>query len=376
MESTLLLVDNFDKCSARLDNVYAESKVVNIELEQKTNQIIELLKQACDDYKLTWEMVFVREQRNASLQSELTSYSIEYFIKALKRLLNMNGYKCDQYGRLKRDTLIKRKVKIDEVMRSRTRHKSYHVSFLKHKYSTRGYSLRMYHATKQVANLQQLFSEINALQSEINNHPFRIICKQEFSAFLDTIKEIMKEIKKTSTYRGNYDAQSKLNKLITEGKLTKNYKPVTTSEREKIIMSKNLSTFMSNWRSNQVSVQDIDTTLESFDVSHKFSVLYSLITYPFSQNDTLEMYKYVCSKFFELIDQYPYLVDYDAILNHPTVCELSHQTHYHFFNTELRDHAHVVKLRNHFLRELILRQSQLLLHIDEYGTTVLENLVK
>lgn len=378
MESTLLLVDNFDQCATRLDDVYAESKVIDIELQKKTGQIVELLKCACVDYKLTWETVFpYDEQRDSDLQSEITIYSIDSVINALKNLRYKYERKFHQCDHLKRNALNKRKIEINEVMCSKMKYKKFRIGALKHKYSTRCHSLRMYHVNKYITSLQKLFSEVNALQSEIKNHPFKRVCKQEFDTFLDTVKVAMSDIRKTSTYRGNCYSRSQIDKLVTEGKLTKKHKPVTTSEKEAVIMSKSLSTFMSKWRSDdKVSMQDIDTILTSFDTSYKFSVLYSMITYPFSQNNTFEMYKYVCGKFFELLDQHPYLVDYDAILNHPIVCELTHQTHYHFFSPSLRDHADVVKLRNHFIRELISRRSELLLHIDEYGTTVLENLVK
>lgn len=375
MESELLLVDNFDKCATRLDEVHTQSKVIALEFDTMNARIVELLKQACDDYKLTHEMVFCRTNDNSNIKSFLDSqYFIENFVEALKCLHDDYKYECKRLSKCKLAMLKNKQNEIKTLQDSKMRFKAHQRSALEHKYSTHSITRRFNLAKKQCTKLEILFDEINQLKNGIKEHPFRHECKTSLDTFRDMLKNVMVGIRQTSTYKNNYTSRQKLDQLVTEGKLAKKYKPISTTENAQNMMQTKLNTFMSNWRSEtQMEIQDIDNVMESLDESFKFTLLYGIISHPYY--GTLNMYKYVCGKFFELLDQYPYLIDYDAILTHPIACELMHQTNYCFFNTNIRDNTEAVKKRNYFFGEMIRRNSELLIHIDVYGTTVLEKLV-
>lgn len=353
---------DFDECVEKLDEVYAHSKVIARDFfPEKEKKILELLKLACDDYKLTWQIVFHYERdAKSDIKSMLTSSDfVEKFVDALKDI-HKNAYKkvYGFYVKSKYKKLKNSDKEIDEMYSGKIIYRA----------------LRINHEKTRYMSLEKLLGEISSLQNEINNHPFRTECSNAIDSFLKIVAVKVNNIEDISTYRFKYISQSRLDKLIADGKLTKNYKPIDVTACELKSMSARLNNFMSSWRNDlEHDSSDFDTVFDSFDTSHKFTLLYSIITYPC--NESFEMYKYVCNKFFELLEQHPYLIDYDGILDHPIVCELAHQTHYYFFAPHIKENLNMIKKRNIFFRELFMRQSELLIHIDKYGTTGFTKLV-
>lgn len=217
-----------------------------------------------------------------------------------------------------------------------------------------------------------ILAHLSKSPSKMNEAFLHEECKSFFDNFSNLIKLTTYDICKSSKYKNRCESLVIIDQLVSDGKLTKNYVPVTVPQNVLNENYEKVDSFTSDWEDEKLDTNDFDLIFNSLDVSNKFELLYELITYPFSNNTSLETYKHLCQKLFDLLDQYPYLMDYDAILEHPIVCELASQTSYDFFNPHVIDNSDQIKLRDYFIRELILRQSELLLHVNKYGNQFVE----
>lgn len=198
-------------------------------------------------------------------------------------------------------------------------------------------------------------------------------CKLMLYTFID-------KIRLATDYTTVYDARYKLAQIARDLKITSDYRARILSVDEIVLAEKLVNEIITAWRD-----QHSFLTQEYFNMAinqlpepkYKFSLLYSIISYPRGQ--TTELYAHVCDKLLELLQEYPYLIEYDAILNHPIACELAHQVSLTYVSSTNGFDEKNGRLERFtrcaiFFRKLIMNKSRLFIHIDEYGTTSLTNL--
>lgn len=193
-------------------------------------------------------------------------------------------------------------------------------------------------------------------------------CVKLENNFTDVVSQAVYNIKNSSTYKSMYESYSELQEFVKSGFLDNNYRKLNVSEHEQ----KNANDLIKKWRStNIVTREHICNTLNTLqEPTYMYLMLYDIIVQPSGQS--FELYKYICARFFDLVETHPYLIKYDAIFKNPIACELIQRSYYNFFSSE--ESIERFKRRNYFLRELIFRQSELLVHTNIDGLDVVDRL--
>lgn len=226
----------------------------------------------------------------------------------------------------------------------------------------------------QNQNLSQFDNAIDLLRVAFNasvkmmdstgdeKEKIRFECDKLENNFIDIISQIVQHIGSISTYKNMCKSYDELCANVDSGMLTNKFLVHNVSETTEIASYAFIKKFSKMWRSVSIlSLRDIDNAVDTLsDPTYVYLMLYEIIVQPTGQS--FELYKYVCTKFFDLISQYSYLLQYDAVLNNPIVCELVQRSYYNFFSSY--ESVDRFDRRNYFLRELISQQSEFILHMD------------
>lgn len=197
-------------------------------------------------------------------------------------------------------------------------------------------------------------------------------CMKLENDFIDVMSQAVENVKNTSAYRNMYESYNELREHVKNGVLDSNYRKCTISELEHKNAEELMNKFAKQWRSTDVFTREHIHNILRFlpDVTYIYLMLYELIVQPSGQS--FELYMYVCDLFFDLIKEHPHLIKYDAILNNPIACEVIQRSYYNFFSSN--ETISRFERRNYFLRELVLKQSELLIHANNDGVGLVERL--